>query len=320
MMSPVFQRATILLLLLSIMSFCARPASVRAQEQQQVMIPFTALGKEDKRFFTGLRKEDIRVLEDGVPQEIIKLEQQADLPLAVVIMIDTSFSQVRILSTARRAARAFLDSLIRPGKDTSALIGFASEAILEQGLTSDVERTRKKIDLIRPEDELSVSLSGPTTNPQSQVLGSSAIWDAIWLGAADVLSEAEGNRRRAIILISDGEDTSSMKKFEDALEQSIKANVTIFAIGSGNKETMSKQSLRRITERTGGQAFFPKDLTKLPPILAEMEQELRSQYLVTYSPAPVTKGGRMRKVKIEIVNTELRKQELRLSHRQGYFK
>lgn len=307
------------MLLLSLVALCRpQPISVRAQSQT-VTIPFTALGN-DKRFFTGIRKEDIRVLDEGAPQEIVKLERQSDNPLAVLIMIDTSFSQVRTLSTARRAARAFLDSLIRPGKDMSALIGFGGEAILEQGLTLEVERTRKKIDIIRPEDELSISLSGPTTNPQTQVLGASAIWDAVWLASGDVLSEAQASHRRAIILISNGEDTGSMKKFEEALEQAIKARVTIFAIGSGEKETISKRELRRIAERTGGQAFFPKDLTKLPPIIAEIEQELRSQYLVTYSPAPGAKDGKMRKVKIELITPELRNQDLRLSYQQGYFR
>lgn len=318
-MSSVLQKRLVPLLLLSIVSLGCIPYASAGPQSQTVTIPFTALDKE-KRFFMGIRKEDIRVLEDGAPQEVVRIEQQSDSPLAVVIMIDTSFSQVRTLSTARRAARAFLDSLIRLGKDLSALIGFGSEAILEQALTPEVERTRRKIDIIRPEDELSISLSGPTANPQSQPPGSSSIWDAIWLASSDVLGETQGNHRRAIILISDGEGTGSMKKFEDTLEQAIKARVTIFAIGSGNKETISKRELRRITERTGGQAFFPKDLTKLPPILAEIEQELRSQYLVTYSPASGARGGKMRKVKIELVNTELRRQDLRLSYQQGYFR
>ncbi|MBD0370749.1 MAG: VWA domain-containing protein [Pyrinomonadaceae bacterium] len=319
-MPQFFQSARSRLLLLSVLLVCSVvPVSLRAQGKA-VTIPFTALGK-DKRFVAGLRKEDIRISDEGVPQEITKLEQQTERPFSLVIMIDTSFSQRGVLPTAKRAAIAILDSLIRPGKDSAAVMSFASEAILEQGLTSDVERARKGIANVQAESDVSIVLGGGTTDPKSRPPGSSASWDAIWLACTDVLGEDKSDRRRAIILITDGQDTASMKKMTQAIDQALQAQVTIFAIGAGSKDYgIVEETLNKITERTGGRAFFPEKITELPPILAELEHRLRSQYLVTYTPTPAKQGGKMRKVKIEIVNPELRKQNLRLSYQQGYFK
>ncbi|HEX8746812.1 MAG TPA: VWA domain-containing protein [Pyrinomonadaceae bacterium] len=323
-MGSVFQRALILLLLLSTVSlFRALPANAVAQSQS-VKIAFTARGK-DKRFFPGIRKEDIRLLDDGAPQEIVKLEQQADSPIAVIILIDTSLSQGNALSVAKRAARAFLDSIIRPEKDLAAVISFAGEATLEQSLTSDLERLRSRINNIRPElgdpsGALDPRIAGGTRDAQTLAY-STSIWDAVWVASSDAFTQDTGKMRRAIILLSDGLDTTSRKKMSEAIEQAIESRVAVFAIAAGSVEYgFDRGSLRKIAERTGGQAFFPKDLTNLPPILAEIEQELRSQYLVTYLPASGAGGGKMRKVKIEIVNPELRKQDLRLSYQQGYFR
>lgn len=318
-MPSAFQRARTARLLLSIIALCfAIPASAPAQSQT---VTFTALGK-DKRFVSTLRKEDIRILDEGTPQEIIKFERQTDSLLSVVIMFDASFSQLRTLPIAKRAANAFLDSIIHPGKDLTAVMSFASEATLEQGLTLDVERVRRRIERIRPEDELSVSLSGPTANPQNQTMGSSTLYDAVWLASSDVLGQDNGSMRRAIILISDGEDTASTKKMSDAIEQAIRANVTIFAIGAGDTDYggIARETLRKMTERTGGRAFFPKKISGLPAILTEIEQELRSQYLITFSPVNSKREGKIHKIKIEVANAELRKQDLRLSYQQGYFR
>jgi Ca-activated chloride channel family protein len=316
-----FQSARVPLSLLSILLLCcAVPLCSRAQEQP-VTLTFTAVGK-DKHLFTTLRKEDISIMEDGVPQEIIKLEQQKDNSLALVFILDVSLSQETTLPKAKRVANAFLDSYIRPGKDFVGVMSFSTEAILEQGLTSNLNEVGKRIDSLKADNALYVALNGPTANPKSQTIGGSAIWDAVWLASGDVLGQDKGDRQRAIILISDGLDTSSMKKMTDAVEQAIQSRVTIFAIGAGSDDYgVSKNDLRKIAERTGGRAFFPGEKANLSSVLAEIEQELRSRYLVTYSPARGKQSsGKMRKIKIEVVSPELRKQDLRLSYQQGYFK
>jgi Ca-activated chloride channel family protein len=320
-MPSVFHRASIRGLILSTLLACLCAPSGASAQGHAVVVSLTALDSE-KHAFTALRKEDIRVTYDDAPQDVIKLERVTESPLSLIIMLDASISQVRTLPLAKRTAGALLDMLARPGKDLTGVMSFGSEATLEQGLTLELERARRRMEAVRVEDELSVSLGGPTANPQNTTMGGSAIWDAVWLASGDVLGEDGGSRRRAIILISDGTDTGSIKKMSEAIDEAIKNSVTVFAIGAGNTDYggITKGDLRKITERTGGRAFFPKKFEEVRAIAAEIEQELRSQYLITFSPANSKRSGVVHKIKIDLANAELRKQELRLSYQQGYFR
>jgi Ca-activated chloride channel homolog len=289
---------------------------------------FTAVDK-NKRFITTLKQEDIRVLEDGVPQEVFAFQRETDRALSLAILIDTSASQERTLPEEKSAARGFVDAVIRPSKDEVAVLSFTGEATLEQGLTGSVQRVRRaieKVEFTPPSGYIGGGIVVPGTPPisgdnQSRA-GSTAIWDSVWVTTNEVLSETSDKTRRAIILLTDGVDTSSRVKDTEAIESALKTDTIIYAIGIGDSfsfDGVDEGKVRKIAERTGGRAYFPRDESDLRSAFAQIQDELRSQYLVAYSPTNKAKDGGFRQLKIEVVNPELRKQNLRLTYRQGYF-
>ncbi|MFN2455639.1 MAG: VWA domain-containing protein [Pyrinomonadaceae bacterium] len=307
-------------------------------ESNLTNVLFTAADKQ-KRFFTTLKQSDIRVLEDGQPQEIFTFQEQVDLPLSLAILIDTSGSQANTLPDEKAAARDFIDQVVRPAKDEVAVVSFTGEATLEQGLSGNVARVRRAIDKIEFVNPSGYTKNGPPasgsrmpgvppiygTPPISgtnqALAGSTAIWDAVWITSDEVLAEAPERTRRAIILVTDGINTSGQKERRDAVERAIKADAIIYAIGIGDNylEGVDEGSLRKVSEQTGGRAYFPRSEAQLRDAFAQIQRELRQQYLVAYSPTNKNRDGSFRQLKIEIINPELRKQNLRLTYREGYF-
>jgi VWFA-related protein len=127
--------------------------------------------------------------------------------------------------------------------------------------------------------------------------------------------------RRAIILLTDGVDTSSRMKMHDAIERAQKADALIYAIGIGDRYTfnVNEGDLRKIADRTGGRAYFPKHERDLRDAFAQIQRDLREQYLVAYSPTNKTRDGSYRKIEIQVVNPALKQQNLKLNYRAGYF-
>jgi Ca-activated chloride channel homolog len=297
---------------------------VERVETDLTNVLFTAVD-HDKRFVTTIKQEDIRVLEDGVEQKLFTFQRETDRPLSLAILIDTSASEERTLPEEKSAAQRFVDSVIRERKDEVAVLSFTGDATLEQGLTGNSARVRRAIDRVEfqpPSGYIGggVMVGTPPINGDSRA-GSTAIWDAIWVTSREVLSETSDKTRRAIILLTDGQDTSSRIKFNEAVDSALKADAIIFAIGIGDNyfDGVDKGTLNKISERTGGRAYFPRNEEDLRTAFAQIQDELRSQYLVAYSPTNKAKDGTFRQVKIEVVNPELAKQRLRLTYRQGYF-
>ena len=141
------------------------------------------------------------------------------------------------------------------------------------------------------------------------------------LTSRHVLAADREQRRRAIILLTDGRDTTSRVSRLNAVDHAIATETVIYAIGIGDKkyEGVNKGALRDVAERTGGRAFFPKKEDDLRAAFAEIEAELRSQYLVAYSPTNKNRDGAFRTMTIEIANPQLSKQGLKLRYRPGYF-
>lgn len=288
---------------------------------------FTAADKH-KRFITALKREDIRVLEDGVPQEIFTFQQNIDLPMSLAILIDTSRSEERTLPEEKAAARAFLEEVMRPNKDEAAILSFTGEVTLEQGLTGNKSRLRDAIDrveFIPPSGMLSdgIVINGtpPISGRNQELAMATAIWDAIWATSNELLSDTAEHTRRAIILLTDGYDTISQMKMQDAVERALKADALIYAIGIGDSfhGGVDEGSLRKITERTGGRAYFPRSEKELREAFIQIQRDLREQYLVAYSPSNKNRDGSYRRIEIAITNPELRNQNLKLTYRQGYF-
>ena len=288
---------------------------------------FTAADKH-KRFVGHLKQEDIRILEDGKPQEIFTFQQNIDLPLSTAILIDTSRSEERTLPDEKIAARAFLEAVMRPGKDEASIVSFTGEVTLEQGFTGNLDRLRRAIDRVEfvpPSGYIGggVVVGGtPPISGQNQVLaGSTAIWDAVWATSNELLSDAAEESRRAIILLTDGEDTISQVKMHEAIERAQKADALIYTIGIGDSYNfgVNEGALRKISEQTGGRAYFPHSERELREAFAQIQRDLREQYLIAYSPSNKAHDGTYRRIQIELVNPELRKQNLKLTYRAGYF-
>jgi Ca-activated chloride channel homolog len=288
---------------------------------------FTAADKH-KRFISTLRREDVRVLEDGVAQQIFTFQQNIDLPLSLAILIDTSRSEERTLPDEKVAAQAFLEAVMRPQKDEAAVISFTGEPTLEQGLTGNVSRLRRAIERVEyvPPSGLiggGVVVGGtpPISDSQQMLAGSTAIWDAVYSTSNEVLRESAEHTRRAIILLTDGQDTSSQLHMSEAINSAVKADALIYAIGIGDRYSygVDEGSLRKITEATGGRAYFPRNEAELRNAFEQIQRDLREQYLIAYAPSNKTRDGSYRRVTIEITNPEVQKQSVKLTYRPGYF-
>ena len=351
----------ILIFVLSCGTICNVSAQDPADQDDEVIrvdtdltnLFFTATNKQ-KAFITTLRAEDLRVIEDGVPQKILTFQRETDRPLSLAFLIDVSASEERTLPQEKAAARTFIESVIQSSKDQAAIIPFTGSAFLEQGLTRDIfsiYRALERVEVALPAylgsgPPISGIASGPGMKRPPQE-GSTAIWEAIALASSEVLarssdpkitgradrerqgsrsaqretSYAPNQRRNAIILLTDGQDTTSRLLRSEAINRALEAETVIYAIGIGDSRYggVNRDALNEVATATGGRAFFPKKETDLKTAFAEIEQELRSQYLIAYSSTNKNRDGSYRQMQIEITNPELQKQQLKFRHRPGYF-
>jgi len=288
---------------------------------------FTAADK-NKRFISNLKAEDVRILEDGQPQEVFTFQTNIDLPLSIAILIDTSRSEERTLPDEKIAARAFLEEVLRPVRDEAAIVSFTGETTLEQGFTGNIDRLRRAIDhveFVPPSGYIGggvvVNGTPPISGTNQSLAGSTAIWDAVWATSEELIGASAEHTRRAIILLTDGDDTSSRMKMHEAIERAQKADALIYAIGIGDRYTfnVNEGALRKIAEQTGGRAYFPKHERDLRDAFVQIQRDLREQYLVAYSPSNKSRDGSYRRIEIQIVNPDLKQQNLKLNYRSGYF-
>jgi len=293
-------------------------------DTEAVNVLFTAQDK-NRRLMLTLKPTDFQIFENGQLQEVSSFTRQVDLPLSLAILIDTSMSQERTLPEEKAAAATFLESFVRPEKDEVSIISFTGESTLEQGMTSNMTRLRRAIDGVRLAPQMGyigggVVMGTPGINPNS-ASGATAVWDAIWVTSEEVLGPAPEKTRRAIILLSDGVNTYGKKKLNDAVEAAQRAEAVIYSIGIGDNFTngVDRGSLEKVSERTGGRAFFPRDEVELRKAFQQIQEEMRSQYLVSYEPTNAALDGSFRTIEMKLTNAEMQKQKVQLTHRKGYF-
>ncbi|MBA2705963.1 MAG: VWA domain-containing protein [Blastocatellia bacterium] len=301
-------------------------AEVVRVETDLVNTLFTAVDK-DRHFVTSLRAEDVRIFENDVPQTVSMFQRETDRPLSLAILIDTSESQKGVMAEEKRAARAFVDSVIRSGIDRAAVLSFTGVPRLEQALTSDPVCLRQGIEQVRvqmsPENERLLAAGEDPLPIEQDPSGYTSIWDAMWITIQEHLSKTPDNTRRAIILLSDGDDTASRKGKQEVIDLAVKSDVVIYSIGIRDADfpegKLDAGALRKVSDKTGGRAFIPAGPGDLTQAFSQIDQELRSQYLIAYSPTNKNRDGSYRRLRIEITNPELRKQKLQLLYRQGYY-
>jgi Ca-activated chloride channel family protein len=230
---------------------------------------------------SDLTRDEFVVLEDGVPQSITHFTNVA-VPLAMALLLDSSSSMHGSMAAAQTAAIGFTRTL-RPD-DLAAFVDFDSSVHTRQSFTNDAAA-------------LEASIRSTSAG------GSTALFNALYIALKEFSklapsSNDSGPRRRAIILLSDGDDTTSLVSFDDVLELAARADTAIYAIGLGLSEQGAASSgalgghfvLRRLAEQTGGRAFFPRDISLLNGIYGEIRGELASQYSMAYAFGGVPDG------------------------------
>ena len=301
-------------------------------ETSLVNVLFNAVDRE-RRYVTTLRREDVRVFENDAPQEVTAFQHETNLPLSIAILIDVSFSQITPLPDEQQAAKRFATSILRPGRDELAVLSFAGTATVEQDLTDDAEALRRAIDnvVVEPVADKETFYEyeqgeraevPPTQNELLGLPGSTALWDAVWATSTEMMARAPRNARRALIVLSDGDDTSSRVRREEAVDAAVRANAVVYTIGFESDCDgcrFEKKSLRRLAEETGGRAFFPKSAADFNVAFGQIEHELRTQYLLSYVPSNRERNGSFRRIRVEITNPELQKQKIKLTYREGYY-
>ena len=308
-------------------------SSTQASEDEVIRVDtdlvntlFTAFDK-DHHFLISLRAEDVAVFENDVAQRVSLFERETNRPLSLALLVDTSESQRGVLEDEKNAARAFIDSVIRPDKDRAAVVSFTGVPKVETDSTNDRTRLHRAIQRVRiemsPENERRLARGDDPLPKHQDPSGYTGIWDAMWTTIETILAKSPEGTRRAIVLLSDGDDTSSSIKRQDVIDFAIKSEVAVYAIGVRDPNfplgKLDAGALRKVSDRTGGRVFFPRAPAELKSSFAQIDQELRSQYLLGYSPTNKNRDGSYRRIRIEVINPELRKEKPQLLYRQGYY-
>lgn len=271
----------------------------------------------NNRIVSNLQQNDVTVLEDGKPQQVFTFKRESTLPINIAILMDLSGSQEYTFPKEKAAAGEFLRSVIRPGKDSAAILTFQDDVDLVQGLTSRIQTLQRAF------DEIQYSRRFNQTSSRRQA---TALYDAVYITADEVLAHDEVRSRisdenvtrRAMILLTDGVDNASSRKIEDAIDRAWRAGVVIYAIGIGDRfrfEGVREDVLRKMSEETGGRAYFPQGADDLLEDFRQIESELRSQYLVAYSPTNANRDGSFRRIEVRVAG----RNDVRLVHRRGYY-
>ncbi|HLZ43362.1 MAG TPA: VWA domain-containing protein [Candidatus Sulfotelmatobacter sp.] len=266
----------------------------------EVNVVFVVTDKHGRRV-TDLKQNDFRVVDDNKPpQQIRSFHAETNLPLQVGLLIDASNSVRDRFKFEQESAIEFLNQTIRPRYDLAFVVGFDVTPEVTQDFTDDTGALAHGVHELR---------AG----------GGTALYDALYFACRDKLLKAPKNTtvRRAIILLSDGDDNQSHVTREEAIEMAQRAEAIVYTIStnvSGTKGAGDKV-LERIADATGGHAFFPFQIRDVANAFAEIQSELRSQYAISYKPADFKADGHYRT--IEIVAND--RKNFKVRARRGYY-
>jgi VWFA-related protein len=265
----------------------------------RVNMLFTVTDKKG-RFITDLNKDDFEIIEGKKPQVIQEFTAESDLPLRLAILVDTSSSIRDRFKFEQEAAIDFINSTVHAGVDKAMVVSFDSSAELVSDLIDDAEKLGTAVRGLRPG-------------------GGTALYDAIFFACRDKLQQDQPRHkfRRAMIIVTDGEDNESRYTRDQALEMAQKADVVIYAISTNisHTDTDGDKLLRYLTAETGGRAFFPFKVEDLEQSFENIANELRHQYNIFYRPDPLKTDGLYHTVDLRVKG----RKDFIVRARKGYY-
>ncbi len=265
----------------------------------EVNVLFIATDKHGK-FVRNLNQKDFSILDDHKPvQSIVNFRPETDLPIEMGLVVDTSGSVHSRFDFEKQAALGFLQHVLRPGYDKAFVVGFNKTNHVTQDFTDKVQL-------------LSAGINRLSDG------GGTALYDAIYNSCKQKLLQEHSDRpiRKALIVLSDGEDNQSEVTREQAIEMAQRAEVLIYAISTDDSGLILRgdKNLEDLASATGGRAFFPYKMKDITHSFAAIEDELRSQYVVSYTPSDFDADGRYRSIEITAL-----KKDLQVRARRGYY-
>jgi VWFA-related protein len=252
------------------------------------------------RFVTDLTKGDFEVIESKKPQNLLEFNAETDLPLRLGVLIDTSNSVRDRFRFEQEAAISFVSGVIHSNQDKAMVVSFDTNPELVSDLIGDLEKLSTAIRSLRPG-------------------GGTALYDAIFFACRDKLSQDQPKHqfRRAIVILSDGDDNQSYYTRDQALVMAQKADVVLYAISTNTSkiESDGDKVLRYFTAETGGRAFFPFKVEDLGQSFENIANELRHQYNISYRPEPLKTDGLFHTVDLRVKG----RKDLVVHVRKGYY-
>jgi len=265
----------------------------------EVNVLFIATDKHGK-FVRDLSQTDFSILDDHQPpQAILNFRRETDLPLHLGLLVDVSGSVGGRFDFEQNAATSFLEHTLRTGFDKAFVVGFNSHSLMAQDYTDNVQLLSTAVHTLHDG-------------------GGTALYDAVYHACKEEFLKDRPDHpvRKAIVIVSDGEDNQSEMSRAQAIEMAQRSEVIIYAISTDDSGLVMRgdKVLQQLAEATGGRAFFPFKMKDITRSFAAIEDELRSQYVVSYKPANFDADGRYRSIEISTL-----KKDLQVRARKGYF-
>jgi VWFA-related protein len=278
---------------------------------------YCSVHNKQNGLISSLEKGDFDLAEDAKPQTIKYFSKETDIPLTMGLLIDVSGSQANMIEPERQAGSQFFSSVLRK-KDVAFLISFGADSDLLQDITGTPRLLQQGLARLKP----NFGYSGPTSGPvptMSRQAGT-VLYDAVYLAAHDMLASESG--RKAIILITDGEDEGSKLSMKEAIEAAQKADAIIYSIlyvdrrfyGGFQVGYSGESVLKQMSEETGGRLFTVGGKNTLDAIFGQIQEEMRTQYLIGYTPTNSNKDGTFRKIDLKTHDKDFKVQV-----RKGYY-
>jgi VWFA-related protein len=264
-----------------------------------VNVIFSALDKKGKAV-TDLTRDEITIREDDEEQVVTNFSYESEIPLAIALLVDTSTSIRDKLKVEQEAAIDFFHTTVRRKIDKAMLMSFDSTVDILQTLTDSPDQLTKAVRKLKPG-------------------GGTKMFDGIHVACQEQLLNETG-RKRVLILISDGDDNMSYESLDSTIEVAQRADVAIYAISTntsgffGMSAPKNDRILKRLSEETGGRAFFPNKIDEMAMNFLEISQELRNQYSLAYRSTNREKDGSFREIKIET-----HRKDVKMQYRKGYY-